>query len=132
MKTGFRPLLAMLALVAVRLAAAYLPAGTPDTIALLAPPPTAGSGEDKSDLENTFVIHTTATPAELARAKDENKLTIFLFAPGMGPWFAPGKMPRTEALFKAVEAEPKAATEGPKKFYKRPHPSPLWPQPRPP
>jgi len=123
-----RSTLAALSLaLAVRLSAAYLPAGAPDTIALLAPPPTAGSGEDKSDLENTYVIHTGATPADLALAKDENKLTIFHFAPAIGPWFAPGKLPKTEALFKEVEAEAKAVTDGAKKFWKRPRPYHLDP-----
>jgi len=130
MKNSMRSLFALVALVAAsvsRLFAAYLPAGTPDTIALLAPPPPAGSAEARADLENTFVIHSTATPAELALAKDENKLTIFHFAPAIGAWFVPGRLPKTEALFKAVEAEAKAATDGAKKFYQRPRPYHLEP-----
>jgi len=125
------PSLFLLAALAVArssgLFAAYLPAGIPDTISLLAPPPAAGSAEAKSDLENTFVIHTSATPAEIALAKDENKLTIYHFAPAIGDWFVPGKLPMTEALFKTVEAESKAATDGAKKFYKRPRPYHLEP-----
>jgi acid phosphatase (class A) len=109
------------------LPAAYLPPGTPDTIALLAPPPEAGTTEARADLENTFVIHSAATPAEIALGKDENKLTIFHFAPAIGAWFAPGKLPKTEALFKAVEAESKAATDSAKKFYQRPRPYHLEP-----
>lgn len=120
-------LVALMAASATGLVAAYLPGGTPDPIALLAPPPAAGSAEDKADLENTFVIHASASPAELALAKDENKLTIFHFAPAIGAWFAPGQLPRTEALFKAVETESKAATDGAKKFYQRPRPYHLDP-----
>jgi len=130
MKKLLRPFFALAALALAGtsgLFAAYLPAGTPDAIALLAPPPAAGSAEAKADLENTLVIHTAATPAELALAKDENKLTIFHFAPAIGAWFAPGKLPRTEALFKAVEAEAKAATDDAKKFYQRPRPYHLEP-----
>ena len=130
MQNAIRRLYLLVALAAVGatgLFAGYLPAGTPDTIALLAPPPAAGSAEAKADLENTFVIHSSATPAEIALAKDENKLTIFHFAPAIGAWFTPGKLPKTEALFKAIEAESKAATDSAKKVYQRPRPYHLEP-----
>jgi len=115
------------ALLALHVSAAYLPAGTPDATALLAPPPAAGSAEDKFDLEATYTVHTGATPAEIALAADENKLTIFHFAPAIGPWFAPGKFPQTEALFKEVEAEAKKVTDDVKKYWKRPRPYHLDP-----
>jgi acid phosphatase (class A) len=123
-----RPALAglFLALV-VRLSAAYLPAGTPDAVALLAPPPASGSAEQKFDLEGTFTVHTTASPADIALGTDENKLTIFHFAPAIGPWFAAGKFPKTEALFKEVEAEAKAVVDEAKKFFQRPRPYHLEP-----
>ena len=130
MKNLFGRMLQLVALMVAGvtgLPAAYLPPGTPDTIALLALPPETGSAEAKADLENTFVLHQAATPAELALAKDENKLTIFHFAPVIGAWFVPGKFPKTEALFKTVEAESKAATDGAKKVYQRPRPYHLEP-----
>jgi acid phosphatase (class A) len=86
-------------------AAKYLSAGQPDPIALLAPPPVPGSAEDATDMESAFRVYSAATPAERARGTDEVKLTIFHFAPAIGPWFVPGKFPKTEALFKEVEAE---------------------------
>src|SRR5882757_8337053 len=112
MKT-IRPLLfaTLFAAMAALLPAAYLPKGTPDADALLAPPPTLGSAEDKFDLECTYTVHTTATPAEIALGQDENKLTIYHYAPAIGAWFTPGKFPRTEALFKEVEAEAKAVVD---------------------
>ena len=122
------PLLGLSALLAAGLSAGYLPAGAPDTIALLAPPPNPGSGEDRQDLESTYAVYQAATPAELELSRDENKLTIFHYAPVIGPWFVPGKFPRTEALFKQVEAEAKAATDGAKKFYKRPRPYHVAPE----
>ncbi len=123
-----RPTLAALVLaLAVRLPAAYLPPGTPDAIALLAPPPAAGSAEDKFDLEGTYTVYTSATPAEIALGKDENKLTIFHYAPAIGAWFVPGKFPKTEALFKEVEAEAKAVTDNAKNHWKRPRPYHLDP-----
>jgi len=97
----------------------YLGKGQPDAIILLAPPPVAGSPEDAVDLETTFQAYRTATPAERARGIDEINLTIFHFAPAIGPWFAPGKFPKTEALFKEVEAEAKAVTSRGKKHWQR-------------
>jgi acid phosphatase (class A) len=97
----------------------YLARGQPDAIVLLAPPPVAGSPEATADLETTFQAYSAATPAERARGIDEINLTIFHFAPAIGPWFAPGKFPKTEALFKEVEAEAKAATSRGKKHWQR-------------
>ncbi len=115
-------LLGLLASLAAGLSAAYLPAGVPNATLLLAPPPATGSAEDKLDLANTLTVHQAATSAELARSADESKLTIFHFAPAIGPWFAPGKFPKTEALFKEVEAEAKKVTDEAKNYYQRPRP----------
>jgi acid phosphatase (class A) len=116
------------ALLALRVSAAFLPAGTPDATALLAPPPVRNSAEDRLDLENTYAVHTSAAPAEIALGQDENKLTIFHFAPAIGPWFVSGKFPKTEALFKEVEAEAKQVTDESKKFFKRPRPYHVAPE----
>ena len=97
----------------------YLAKGQPDAITLLAPPPVAGSTEDTADLETSFQAYRAATPAERAQGIDEIKLTIFHFAPAIGPWFTPGKFPQTEALFKEVEAEAKAVTSHGKKHWQR-------------
>ncbi len=115
-------LLALLLVVTLRLSAAYLPAGVPDATALLAPPPVAGSAEDKFDLEATYTVHTGATPEEIALGTAENKLTIFHFAPAIGAWFAPGRFPQTEALFKEVEVEAKKVTDDAKNHWQRPRP----------
>ncbi len=97
----------------------YLGAGAPDPIVLLAPPPEAGSAEDAADLETVVRAYNARTPEELARAKSEVNNTIFHFGPMIGPWFVPGKFPKTEALFKEVEAETKAVTSIGKKHWKR-------------
>ncbi len=128
MKT-FRPLVfAAFFAVTALLPAAYLAQSTPYANALLAPPPVRGSAEDKFDLECTYTVHTTATPAEIALGQDENKLTIYHFAPAIGAWFVPGKFPRTEVLFKEVEAEAKTVVDDSKKYFKRPRPYHVAPE----
>ena len=99
--------------------ARYLAVGTPDAIQLLAPPPVAGSPEDRQDIDATYRVYSTATPDQIARGTDEIKLTIFHFAPVIGPWFQPGKFPHTEALFHEVEAEAKTVTTLAKKHWQR-------------
>lgn len=99
--------------------AKYLPANTPDVLSLLPAPPAAGSPEDQVELDTTFRVHSTCTPEQLARSKDENKLTIFHFSPAIGPWFQPGKFPKTEALFIEVEAEAKVLSNLGKAHWKR-------------
>jgi acid phosphatase (class A) len=121
-KIRFHALVLFAALLALRVSATFLPAGTPDAKSLLAPPPVRGSAEDKLDLENTYTVHTTATAADITLGQDENKLTIFHFAPAIGGWFVPGRFPLTEALFKEVEAEAKQATDDAKNYFKRPRP----------
>ncbi len=121
-KLRFPALVLFAALLALRASAAFLPAGTPDGKSLLAPPPARGSAEDRLDLENTYTVHTTAPAADIALGRDENKLTIFHFAPAIGGWFVPGKFPRTEALFKEVEAEAKRVTDDAKDYFRRPRP----------
>lgn len=108
--------------------AKYLRAGQPDARVLLAPPAAAKSGEGRAELEATFAVHAAAAPELVARAADENKLTIFHFAPAIGAWFAPGKFPKTEALFKEVEAEAKAVTDDAKNYFKLPRPYHVAPE----
>ena len=127
-----RPILFLLALV-VTLPLRAAPAAAPaqvsyladshtDVLSLLAPPPAAGSAEDKADLETAYAVASAATPEEVAAAKDAVKLTVFHFAPAIGPWFQPGKLPKLEALFKEIEVESKAVTSKGKKHWQRQRP----------
>jgi acid phosphatase (class A) len=74
-------------------------------VALLAPPPVAGSAEEAADLASARAVFKGRTPAEAARAAKDSSLSIFLFAPAIGPFFQPGKLPKTEALFKKVRKD---------------------------
>ncbi len=95
---------------------------------LLPPPPARDSAEFKVDFDTALAVHTAATPEAIARGTDENKLTIFHFAPAIGAGFAPGKFPKTEALFKQVEAEAKLVTDDVKNVFQRPRPYHVSPE----
>jgi len=117
------PLICLTLLISSQLHAAdskYLtPATAPDGITLLPPPPEPGSAEDREDTEMAFRVYSTRTPEQLALGKEETKLNVFGFARIIGPWFQPAKCPKTEALFKQVEADARAATSVAKSHFKR-------------
>ena len=91
-------------------------------MALLAPPPETGSAEEAADLASARAVFNGRTPAEEARASKDSSLSIFLFAPAIGPFFQEGKLPKTEALFKKVRKDITAAINTPKDHWKRRRP----------
>ncbi len=97
----------------------YLPADHVHAQSILPPPPPSGTSEDLADLDTVARVHAAASAADLATAADEVKLTIFHFAPAIGPWFVRGKFPKTEALFAEVETEAKAVTNEGKAHWRR-------------
>ncbi len=101
---------------------AYLPAGQPDAVALLAPPPLPGSAEQAADLASTIAVHLAASPQDEHLARSERKFTVFAFSPAVGPFFQPGKLTKTEALFKRVQRETEALTDAGKNHWERPRP----------
>jgi acid phosphatase (class A) len=100
----------------------YLSAGSLDVVALLPPPPAAGSAEAAADLAITRTASQARTPKETAEAMAETRLTIFNFAPAIGPWFKPGHFPKTEAFFKQIDSDTGAFTRIGKTYFQRPRP----------
>jgi len=100
----------------------YLAAGSPDVVALLPPPPEAGSAEAAADLAMTRIASRARTPEQTAAAGAEVKLTIFRFSAAIGPWFAPGSFPKTEAFFAQVESDTRAVTNIGKDHFQHPRP----------
>src|SRR4051812_36975641 len=82
----------------------YLQTGAPDPLLLIPPPPPVGSVEDVADRDAAFHIYSTRTKADVERGKNENILSVFHFSNVVGAWFQPGKLPKTEALFRQVES----------------------------
>jgi acid phosphatase (class A) len=119
------PVLIALVLSAVPLRAAdtyYLPAGEPDAIALLAPPPLPNSPEQAADLAEVQSVSHAASSTETAAAMTEKKFNAFTFAPAIGDFFQPGKFPRTEEFFRLVQKDAAKVTDNAKDYWKRPRP----------
>jgi acid phosphatase (class A) len=100
----------------------YLPPGHPDGVALLAPPPAAGSEEAAADLATARKVFKHRTHAEELRANKDAGLSLFLFAPAIGDDFKPGKFPKVEELFNRVKAEIGDPINAPKNYWKRQRP----------
>jgi acid phosphatase (class A) len=100
----------------------YLPAGKPDAIALLAPPPLPDSAEQAADMAEVREVYHAASSNDIAAAYSEKKFNIFNFTPTIGDFFVAGKFPKTEAFFEKVQTDAAAVTDNAKDFYKRPRP----------
>lgn len=100
----------------------YLPAGKPDGIQLLGPPPLPGSAEQAADLACAQAVFHARTPLEGTNALKSAKLTLFNFAPVIGSFFEPGKFPKLEALYANLKPEIKATTEEVKNHWHRQRP----------
>jgi acid phosphatase (class A) len=101
---------------------AYLADGKPDAIALLAPPPLAGSPEQAADMAEVKAVYHAANSNEIAAAYSERKFSIFNFTPAIGDFFQPGRFPKTEAFFHRVQNGAETVTDDTKDYYKRSRP----------
>ncbi|HEX3625559.1 MAG TPA: phosphatase PAP2 family protein [Verrucomicrobiae bacterium] len=100
----------------------YLSDGKPNALALLAPPPLPDSPEQAADLQEVRSVSKSAPDADVAAAMTESKFTTFTFAPEIGPFFEPGKFPKTEALLRNVRADAETVVDNAKDYWKRPRP----------
>jgi acid phosphatase (class A) len=100
----------------------YLPAGEPDAAVLLAPPPLPGSAEQAADMAAVVAVCHACTTNDAALAFAEKKFSIFSFAPAIGEFFQPGKLPVTEAFFARLQKDSAAAADVAKDYWKRPRP----------
>ena len=100
----------------------YLAPKHPDGVTLLAPPPVPGSAEEAADLASARRIFKGRTWTEEVRAIKDSSLSISLFAPAIGPFFQPGKLPKTEALFKKVKNDITEPLDTAKDYWRRQRP----------
>jgi acid phosphatase (class A) len=100
----------------------YLPAGKPDAIALLAPPPLPGSPEQAADMAEVRDVCHAALSNDVAVAFSEKKFSVFNFTPAIGTFFQSNNLPKTTAFFQNVQKDAAAVTDNAKVYYKRPRP----------
>ena len=118
------PALFLLLCVATPIFAAdkYLAPNHPDSIALLASPPTLDAAEQTADLASARAVFKARTPEEEARANKDAKLTIFNFAPAIGEFFQLEEFPKTEEFFTNLKPEIRPVIDNVKNHWKRKRP----------
>lgn len=102
--------------------ARYLPADAVRLEELLAAPPAPGSDADRRDLDAVRAAQAARTPASIAAAEADAQVTVFRFADVLGPGFTASRVPRTEALFRAVAIDGARIAARAKDYWQRPRP----------
>ena len=105
----------------------YLKAGQPNPAELLAPPPLPDSTEQAADLAAVVSVSKACSSNEVALAFSEKKFSIFTFAPAIGGFLTPGKLPRMEAFFEYVQQDAASLADLGKEYWKRPRPYTIEP-----
>jgi len=105
----------------------YLKVGRPNAAELLAPPPRPGSSEQAADLALVISVSRTCSSNGMALAFSEKKFSIFTFAPAIGSFLAPGKLPQTEAFFERLQQDAATVADLSKDYWKRPRPYTIEP-----
>ena len=99
------------------------PAQVDADIKALAAPPADGSDTAKAELAELKQIEGHRTPAELARATDDERTkNATIFAAAVGPGFDLKRLPATAKLFADVRADEKSAADQAKLVFKRNRP----------
>jgi acid phosphatase (class A) len=100
----------------------YLEPSQFDGIALLLPPPGPGTREYEADLNSIRFVFKSATPAERELGAKRSRLSLFDFAPAVGPEFKRGNFPKLEQLFETVRTNIGGIIDSPKNHWKRTRP----------
>lgn len=101
----------------------YLTSGDIDLLALLPPPPAAGSPADLIERAEVAGIQAAATPERIARARADAEETVYVMFGGLlGPAFKAEALPLTAALFARLDKTEKATTGPAKSTFARTRP----------
>lgn len=111
-----------LALVATRAVEPYLATNAVDSVALLPPPPSIEAVEQATDMAAVRAAFKATPEHERERAEAEATLVPERFAPVIGEWFVPARLPRTAHLMQRAKLCARAPVAAAKEHWKRPRP----------
>ena len=91
---------------------------------ILAPPPSAGSTEQRAELDQMLGIQARRTPVDVTRARADEEISVFRFADALGSptSFRAERLPRTVALFQDLFADERTVLDPAKNAFARPRP----------
>lgn len=100
----------------------FLSKGVVQVAALLPDPAAEGSAESLAELELVRQQVAARTSADEALALSEERVTLFTYAPVIGPDLVPGRYPKLEALMVQMEKSGGAVIREAKQHWSRPRP----------
>lgn len=111
-----------LALIAAHAVEPYLPTNAVDSVALLPPPPSIEAVEQATDLAAVRAAFKATPERERRRAEAEAALVPERFAPVIGEWFVPARLPATAHLLERAKLCARAPVAHAKENWKRQRP----------
>ena len=101
-----------------------------DLTRVLAPPPAAGSAQQRAELDEMLDIQARRSPAQAERARLDAEVSVFRFADALDspPQFTAARLPRTAALFRDLTADESAVMNAAKDRFARPRPFSVEPR----
>lgn len=100
----------------------YLKEGRVNASAILPPPPQPGSPEQAADMDTVRAVSKAASSKDVAAANLEAHVSVFMFAPAVGPFFSKENLPVTASFLGKVLNDTEAIEDGGKEFFHRPRP----------
>ncbi|MFI5380819.1 MAG: phosphatase PAP2 family protein [Tepidisphaerales bacterium] len=100
----------------------FLAPASVDVARLLPMPPRPDTDEARCELRVVRQLSETRKPAEVERAVAEAKLGMSAFAPVVGPWFTPERLPLVDELLKLAQADSKYFSATGKAYFSRKRP----------
>ncbi len=120
--------LALLAGLAVAARGHYLDGRGPDLLALLPPPPVAGSPQARAEVDELLALQAARTPEQVAYARADASRTPYRFADVLGPGCNKDAAPLLGRLMANVKRDASAAVDPVKNHYNRPRPFKAHPE----
>lgn len=102
--------------------ASYLAPEQVDLIALLPPPPSAGTQTAWEDMQQVLLAQHLRSKAATARTDADTEISIFRFADVLGPNFTKRKLPKLAAFMDRVRSSGTGPVSRVKDHWKRPRP----------
>ncbi|MEO7385879.1 MAG: phosphatase PAP2 family protein [Gammaproteobacteria bacterium] len=102
--------------------ARYIGPTAVDLVQFLGPPPAAGSAVAQQDLDAVIRAQDARTPDSVAASKADAVVSVFRFSDVLGPAFRGDRLPKTQALFKAVALDASQIGLRAKEHWQRPRP----------
>jgi acid phosphatase (class A) len=100
----------------------YLAAGAFDSVDLLPPPPSAGSPQQRQDIDGVLKAQRAASPERIEQAENDAKVDIAQFASVLSPQFSFATVPGVAAFLRKVARDTRDPVNRAKDCWERPRP----------